>query len=109
MFSLNIFSIFTSFTICLFFRNTEPLDYERSHNHILSVIAYDCGMRQSFPALVTIKVNRVCRLGWRSLPERIDYVPMSGKQELFPAASLELCDVPCNIRELRTRVDLATR
>lgn len=23
--------------------NTEPLDYERSHNHILSVVAYDCG------------------------------------------------------------------
>ncbi|CAG9820749.1 unnamed protein product, partial [Phaedon cochleariae] len=90
-------------------RNTEPLDYERSHNHILSVIAYDCGMRQSFPALVTIKVNRVCRLGWRGLPERVDYAPMTGKQELFPSASLELCDVPCNVRELRTRVDLATR
>ncbi|XP_072382339.1 calsyntenin-1 [Diabrotica undecimpunctata] len=90
-------------------RNTEPLDYERSHNHILSVIAYDCGMRQSFPALVTIKVNRVCRLGWRGLPERVDYAPMTGKQELFPSANLELCDVPCTIRELRTRVDLATR
>ncbi|XP_060534090.1 calsyntenin-1 isoform X2 [Cylas formicarius] len=90
-------------------RNTEPLDYERSHNHILSVIAYDCGMRQSFPALVTIKVNRVCRLGWRGLPERVDYAPMTGKQELFPSANLELCDVPCNVRELRTRVDLATR
>ncbi|XP_066260044.1 calsyntenin-1 isoform X1 [Euwallacea similis] len=90
-------------------RNTEPLDYERSHNHILSVIAYDCGMRQSFPALVTIKVNRVCRLGWRGLPDRVDYAPMTGKQELFPSASLELCDVPCNVRELRARVDLATR
>ncbi|XP_018333792.1 calsyntenin-1 [Agrilus planipennis] len=90
-------------------RNTEPLDYERSHNHILSVVAYDCGMRQSLPVMVTIKVNRVCRLGWRGLPERVDYAPMSGKQELFPSASLELCDVPCNIRELRTRVDLATR
>lgn len=37
-------------------RNTEPLDYERSHNHILSVVAYDCGMRQSLPVMVTIKV-----------------------------------------------------
>lgn len=27
-------------------RNTEPLDYERSHNHILSVVAYDCGKLQ---------------------------------------------------------------
>ncbi|KAH0814861.1 hypothetical protein GEV33_007930 [Tenebrio molitor] len=131
-------------------RNTEPLDYERSHNHILSVVAYDCGgykvllrcmraesligsygyhmfavtwlssvttiqtvacagMRQSLPVMVTIKVNRVCRLGWRGLPERVDYAPTTGKQELFPSASLELCDVPCNVRELRTRVDLATR
>ncbi|XP_045466915.1 calsyntenin-1 isoform X1 [Harmonia axyridis] len=90
-------------------RNTEALDYERSHNHILSVVAYDCGMRQSLPVMVTIKVNKVCRLGWRGLPERVDYAPTTGKQELFPSASLELCDVPCNIRKLRTRVDLATR
>lgn len=40
-------------------RNTEPLDYERSHNHILSVVAYDCGMRQSLPVMVTIKVNNI--------------------------------------------------
>ena len=67
------------------------------------------GMRQSLPVMVTIKVNRVCHLGWRGLPERVDYAPATGKQELFPAASLELCDVPCNVREIRTRVDLATR
>ncbi|KAI4454344.1 calsyntenin [Holotrichia oblita] len=66
-------------------------------------------MRQSLPVMVTIKVNKVCRLGWKSLPERVDYAPMTGRQELFPSASLELCDVPCTIRELRTRVDLATR
>lgn len=66
-------------------------------------------MRQSLPVMVTIKVNRVCRLGWRGLPERVDYAPTSGKQELFPSATLELCDVPCTVRELRTRVDLATR
>lgn len=46
-------------------RNTEPLDYERSHNHILSVVAYDCGMKQSVPVMVTIKVNRICKLGWK--------------------------------------------
>lgn len=90
-------------------RNTEPLDYERSHNHILSVVAYDCGMRQSLPVMVTIKVNRVCRLGWRGLPDRVDYAPGTGRQDLFPSASLELCDVPCNVKSLRTRVDLATR
>lgn len=46
-------------------RNTEPLDYERSHNHILSVVAYDCGMKQSVPVMVTVKVNRICKLGWK--------------------------------------------
>lgn len=46
-------------------RNTEPLDYDRSHNYILSVVAYDCGMKQSAPVMVTIKLNRICKLGWK--------------------------------------------
>ncbi|CAG7717500.1 unnamed protein product, partial [Allacma fusca] len=46
-------------------RNAEPLDYDRSHNHILSVVAYDCGMKRSAPVMVTIKVSRVCKLGWK--------------------------------------------
>lgn len=48
-------------------RNTEPLDYDHSHNYILSVVAYDCGMKQSAPVMVTIKVNRICKLGWKSV------------------------------------------
>ena len=39
----------------------------------------------------------------------MDYIPLCGKRELFPSASLELCDIPCNLQELRTHVDLATR
>lgn len=35
-------------------RNTEPLDYERSHNHILTVVAYDCGK--------FIELCNVCKL-----------------------------------------------
>lgn len=46
-------------------RNTEVLDYEKAHNHILSVVAYDCGMMQSAPVLVTVKVNKPCRAGWK--------------------------------------------
>ncbi|KAG8233612.1 hypothetical protein J437_LFUL001023 [Ladona fulva] len=97
-------------------RNTEPLDYERSHNHILSVVAYDCGMRQSLPIMVTIKVNRVCKLGWKGIPERIDYSPGSGREDLFPDAELELCDSPCGgststsgIHSIEAKVTLATR
>lgn len=89
-------------------RNTEPLDYDRSHNHILSVVAYDCGMKQSLPVMVTIKVNRLCQLGWKGIPERIDYAPMSGKEYMFPSASLDLCEVPCNAKSLHTSVSLVT-
>ncbi|KAL0859376.1 hypothetical protein ABMA27_010567 [Loxostege sticticalis] len=72
-------------------RNTEPLDYEKSHNHILSVVAYDCGMLQSAPVMVTIKVNKPCRAGWKGVAERVDYAPGSGPLALFPAARLEAC------------------
>ncbi|XP_012282525.1 calsyntenin-1 [Orussus abietinus] len=89
-------------------RNTEPLDYERSHNYILSVVAYDCGMKQSAPAMVTIKVNRVCSPGWRGIPERVDYAPGVGSQSLLPSARLELCDAPCILRNLRVTLTLAT-
>lgn len=89
-------------------RNTEPLDYERSHNHILSVVAYDCGMKQSVPVMVTIRVNRVCKLGWKGIPERIDYAPGTGREDLFPDAELELCDVPCAVRTIETKLSLAT-
>lgn len=89
-------------------RNTEPLDYERSHNHILSVVAYDCGMKQSVPVMVTIKVNRICKLGWKGVPERVDYAPGSGREDLFPTAQLKLCDVPCNVRSVQAKLTLAT-
>lgn len=72
-------------------RNTEPLDYEKSHSHILSVVAYDCAMMQSTPVMVTIKVNKPCRPGWKGLAERVDYAPGTGPLALFPAARLEAC------------------
>ncbi|XP_048486862.1 calsyntenin-1 [Plutella xylostella] len=71
--------------------NTEPLDYEKSHNHILSVVAYDCGMKQSAPVMVTIKVNKPCKAGWKGVAERVDYAPGSGSLALFPEARLETC------------------
>lgn len=89
-------------------RNTEPLDYERNHNHILSVVAYDCGMKQSIPTMVIIKVNRICKLGWKGVPERVDYAPLSKVETLFPAAELKLCDVPCSINKVSSRLTLST-
>ncbi|KAJ2954976.1 hypothetical protein O0L34_g3319 [Tuta absoluta] len=72
-------------------RNTEPLDYEKAHNYILSVVAYDCGMMQSAPVMVTVKVNKPCRAGWKGVAERVDYAPGTGPLALFPAARLEAC------------------
>lgn len=89
-------------------RNTEPLDYEKSHNHILSVVAYDCGMKRSQPVMVTIKVNRVCHLGWKGINDQVEYSPGSGRQELFPSASLELCNVPCRVERVQARIGLTT-
>lgn len=41
-------------------RNTVPLSHKLSQNHILSVAAYDCAMKQSAPVMVNIRVRRVC-------------------------------------------------
>lgn len=44
-------------------RNTEPLDYERSHNYILSVVAYDCGKKMSFfyiKKIMIIEIESFC-------------------------------------------------
>lgn len=55
-------------------RNTEPLSHKVSHNHILSIVAYDCAMKQSAPVMVNIRVRRVCEAHVMGIPERIDYV-----------------------------------
>ena len=89
-------------------RNTEILEFEKSHNHILSVVAYDCGMKRSQPVMVTIKVNRVCHLGWKGIPKEVNYAPGSGRQELFPSSSLELCSVPCGVEKIQSRISLIT-
>lgn len=51
-------------------KNTRALSWKESHNHILQVIAYDCGMKPSKPALVNIKVNKVCQLGWKGMDDK---------------------------------------
>lgn len=55
-------------------RNVQPLSFKKAHNHILSVIAFDCAMKASAPVMVNIKVNRVCEARLTGVPERIDYV-----------------------------------
>jgi len=89
-------------------RNIVPLNT----SHVLSVRAFDCGMRQSAtPAIVRVSVNTsssssssspdlswalspsaVCNPGLNGLAERLDYEPGQGALSLFPSVTLELCD-----------------
>jgi hypothetical protein len=82
-------------------RNTEPLSHKVSHNHILSIVAYDCAMKQSAPVMVNIRVRRVCEAHVMGIPERIDYVANSMESvSLFPKYHLELCDMQCKGEEM---------
>ncbi|KAI2796804.1 Calsyntenin-2 [Blomia tropicalis] len=89
-------------------KNTRALYYKESHNHILEVVAYDCGMKRSKPAIVNIKINKVCTLGWKGIPERIEYMSGSGSRVLVPEAELQLCDLPCETKNVTVRMSLAT-
>lgn len=53
-------------------RNTVPLSHKLSQNHILSVAAYDCAMKQSAPVMVNIRVRRVCEARINGI-EHINY------------------------------------
>lgn len=55
-------------------KNLRPLEYKKSHNHILEVYAYDCAMKKSItPALLNIRVRKICESRFFGIPERIDY------------------------------------
>lgn len=93
-------------------RNTEALSHKASHNHILSVVAYDCAMKQSAPVMVNIRVRRICEARITGIPERLDYTANSMEKVcLFPKFHLELCDLKCKGEEMMisTAVSLKTK
>lgn len=93
-------------------RNTEPLSHKASHNHILSVVAYDCAMKQSAPVMVNIRVRRVCEAHVMGVAERIDYIANSMESvSLFPKIHLELCDMQCKGEDMviQSSVSLKTK
>ena len=45
-------------------RNTVPLSAQESRNHVFSVVATDCGGKDSSPILVTIAVLPHCVTSW---------------------------------------------
>ncbi|EDV45207.1 calsyntenin-1 [Drosophila erecta] len=91
-------------------KNTEPLSHKASHNHILSVVAYDCAMKESAAIMVSIKVRRVCETKYLGMPERIDYTSGSTESlQLFPNARLDLCDISCKNEDLRIHSSIALK
>ncbi|XP_016992343.2 calsyntenin-1 [Drosophila takahashii] len=91
-------------------KNTEPLSHKASHNHILSVVAYDCAMKESAAIMVSIKVRRVCETKFLGMPERIDYTSGSTESlQLFPNARLDLCDISCKSEDLSIHASIALK
>ncbi|KMZ07386.1 calsyntenin-1 [Drosophila simulans] len=91
-------------------KNTEPLSHKASHNHILSVVAYDCAMKESAPIMVSIKVRRVCETKFLGMPERIDYTSGSTESlQLFPNARLDLCDISCKNEDFRIHSSISLK
>ncbi|XP_017853681.1 calsyntenin-1 isoform X2 [Drosophila busckii] len=91
-------------------KNTEPLSHKVSHNHILSVVAYDCAMMESAPIMVTIKVRRVCEAKFLGIPERIDYMSENTESlQLFPNARLDLCNILCSADDLNIHASITLK
>ncbi|XP_060661152.1 LOW QUALITY PROTEIN: calsyntenin-1 [Drosophila nasuta] len=91
-------------------KNTEPLSHKISHNHILSVVAFDCAMKESIPIMVSIKVRRVCDAKFLGIPERIDYTSGSTENlQLFPNARLDLCNILCTTEDLTINATIALK
>lgn len=88
-------------------RNRLPLNYTQSHSHIVSVVAHDCGMRESKPTLVTVKVRRQCTPGWTGFEEKVEYRPGSVKS-LAEHALLDLCDLDCELEAVNVTMRLKT-
>ena len=42
------------------------------------------------------------------ISERVEYVPGSGRQDLFPEAQINLCDFPCQPESIQARLTLAS-
>jgi len=88
--------------------NTAPLSAQESRSHVLSVIATDCGGKESSPVLVTITVLPRCQTSWADVSTSMTYIPGTGPQPIFPAAHLTLCPSVCPTAHIETTLTLHT-
>ncbi|KFD70385.1 hypothetical protein M514_06888 [Trichuris suis] len=87
-------------------KNSQPLNYSAVHNYILSVVAYDCGLRRSEPMLLTVRVNPICVEGLKNVKPKLYYAPLSGSVSIAPEADLQLCNGQCQPDEVWANVKL---
>lgn len=81
-------------------RNNMPLSHKAAQNHILSVVAYDCAMKQSAPVMVNIHVRQVCEAKITNASEPVNYTTSTATGvDLFPNINLELCNMDCGDSE----------
>ncbi len=62
-------------------------------------------VRNLIPNLITYLC---CPFFYLGISERVEYVPGSGRQDLFPEALINLCDFPCQPESIQARLTLAS-
>lgn len=88
--------------------NSLALSATESRSHVLSVVATDCGGKESSPVLVTITVLPKCSTSWSDVSTSMTYIPGTGPQPVFPASHLTLCPAVCPVSQLETTITLHT-
>lgn len=88
--------------------STKPLSVAESNSHVLSVVATDCGGKESSPVLVTITVLPKCTTDWADVSSSMTYIPGTGPQPVFPTSRLQLCPAVCPVARLETTLTLHT-
>ena len=71
--------------------NTAPLSAQESRSHVLSVIATDCGGKESSPVLVTITVLPKCKTSWAGKSKNAIIVNFLSIKEKFSWIWLQEC------------------
>ncbi|VDN05975.1 unnamed protein product [Thelazia callipaeda] len=79
-------------------------------SYILTIVAHDCGMRQSKSTLVTINVREACVDGIRGIQEKVIYMPESGSVRIAPNAHVFTCSEAqaCILESVKSVLTLQT-
>jgi len=90
--------------------NLRPLNRSEAESHILTIVAYDCGMQRSKSTLVTINVKKSCVDGLRNVPKEntIQYMPGTGVRTLLPDAEVMICpaEKKCDVKSASVDISL---